>query len=164
MGRKKTLPIVVEPKVISENTLQAEELPPVIVATQQEVDVLSGLAAGKSPKKAVEAAGMDVSREVADVYCGGLQRRYNTVMQAALLRQGVTVDKIAEVISDQFEAEKPVIVAGKGMVMVTDNPARQGAVNIALDILPGARAPKKVEVETRSLEAILLKIEIDHGD
>lgn len=162
--KKKQPPEVIEPKIITNETLEAEALPPVVVASQQEVDVLEALADGKKPQTAMRAAGLSVGKDVAEAYCGGLVRRYNEPMQAALLKSGVTVEKIAEIVYEQLTAQRGVNVKGEGLVMVKDNQAVQGAIGIALDIFPGARAPKKVEHEVRSLEMILLKIQKDDDD
>lgn len=154
--------------VLTAKSLDKKALPPTIVATQQEVDVLAGLAAGKTPVKAVADAGLDVGAQVAKAYCGGLKARYNQAMQDALLRNGVTVDKLAEKVAEQLDAQKSIVLrdpeGANYTEKVTDNAAVQGAINIALDILPGARAPKQLQVETRSLEAIILKIQHEDAD
>ncbi|MDF1551945.1 MAG: hypothetical protein P1P84_02730 [Deferrisomatales bacterium] len=161
---KKKIPAVPAVQTVSEKTLQAEELPPVIVATQEEITILGALAAGKTPRQATQAAGLDVNPSVATAYCGGLQRKYNDAMVRALHDQGLHVGRVAAVLDQQVGATKFIPVRGEGLVEVPDNPSRLAAVRTVLDILPGAWAPKVHEVETRSLEAILMKIVVSGDD
>ena len=149
--------------VISEETLIAEELPPTITATEEEVTILAALANGKSPKQATKAAGLDVANDIAGNYCSALQRRYNDRLQDELERRGLTVGKLVDVMVAQVDATKFHSVkgpAGEGTTLeeVPDNTARQGAVNMVMDILPGARAQKTLEVTKYGFEEIIIRL------
>jgi hypothetical protein len=107
---------------------------------------------------AVRAAGLRMESKTATTYCAQVQNRNNARLMEAMEKKGVTFDLLAEKIMGQLEATK-LVASREGVITTDDNSAIQGAINIALDVIPGARAPKQMEVKSTSLEAIIMQIE-----
>lgn len=162
--RKLTAPAapVIDAKVIQKT--KAEESPLVIIP-KEDAQILEAVAAGDLPEHAVMDAFPDMSRKAARVYAANTVQRYNDVLIQALERQGVDVNTVAAKIAEQMEAMTPLTYKGERTgAVVVDGAARRWAVDTVLDILPGARAPKQLEVKKTSLEAIILKVQAEDGD
>lgn len=149
-------------RVISESALGPNSAVPLVKET--EVAVRQAVMEGKSIGKAVVAAGLQLDKSVAKAYGARVIERYNEDLQTALRERGITVEKLADVLADQLHAKRYVLTKADGIVPVPDNQAIQGAVDKVLDILPGARAPKRMEVETRTLEAVIMRIQHEDND
>jgi hypothetical protein len=154
--------------LISSRSLRGVEEPRKAMTTvvnPKDTEIALNVQNGMTVYNATVAAGIKYkSRDKTILHGETAVKRYNAMMIESMGKQGITPDRVASKLNSLLDAEKPVVTKD-GVIFVSDHSAQQRAVDTVLDILPGARAPKQVQVETRSLEQIIMKIQTDNdGD
>jgi len=134
---------------------------------QQDVKVIEGMLEGKSPKQAVIDAGRNFSPRSAKAYGEHVKRKYfdaNGALMVSLERVGIDPDYIVNKVKSICEAKKQLPVKKiktKSDTLETeeiiytdveDFHAQHKGVNTLLDIIPGARAPKQLEITQTTFE------------
>jgi len=136
--------------------------PPLIPV--QEALVIQGVLAGKKPGEAVVDAGYGFSSKNAKTFGENLIKKHtdvNGALIASLESVGVDLNFITGKIKEGMGATKALIIArtkekdGTEQLEYVDAPdfaTRHKYVETILDILPGARAAKKIEVTQTTFE------------
>ena len=133
-----------------------------VVPTEQELAVLEAhKGRGLSLADSVVEAGYDVdSRESATSKGHHIIKKLssNERLQKAFEAQGIDVSLISKRIHEGLNATR-MVKSGKELVEVDDLDTRHKYLDTAIDII-GAKAPKKVEVETKTFEQRLFEITV----
>jgi hypothetical protein len=125
------------------------------MVTVREARALQAIAAGKDPGKAVKSAGYNFSPDNAKQFGESLKKRYldaNGELLVALEDVGVDLRFVAKTIKEGLEATTFVKTGKNVYTERSDANARHRYLETALDIIPGARSPKKIEVEQLTFE------------
>lgn len=140
--------------------VKPEEMIPV-----QEAMVIQGVLQGKRPAQAVMDAGYGFNKKNAAKFGEQIVKKHtdtNGALVLALDKVGVSLEAVAEKIKDGLGATKPILIAKKKdkdtgseelrYGEAEDHATRHKFIETVLDILPNARAAKKVEITQTTFE------------
>lgn len=138
-----------------------------ILIPAKEAKVIEGIVEGKKPAQAVEEAGYCFTGRNAKVFGESIKKKYfdaNGALLVSLESVGIDPGYIANKVKGLCEAKKQLPVRKTKVksegteteeieyAEFEDHHAQHKGINTLLDILPGARAPKRVEVTQQSFE------------
>ena len=149
--------------LLQAKTPSGQKKPPPLIPVQEAL-VIQGVLAGKKPGEAVADAGYGFNKKNAEAFGKNLVAKHtdvNGALIASLESVGVNLDFLTGKIKEGMGASKPLMVGktkskdGTEEMEYANTPdyaTRHKYVETVLDILPGARAAKKIEVTQTTFE------------
>lgn len=131
------------------------------VIPAQEAEIVENMASGMSPAQAVQAAGVNLPQQPAEVYGKTVWRRNvdgNSCMVGALAEVGVTPTVLAQKLADKLEAKSIIPMGKSGVMEVDDHSIQLKAADMIMKTVGGYAATKTEHTEMK-FEEILIHLE-----